>query len=177
MRFWESWIPPCGRHQSQSASSPIPRFSSHISVKLLLICRQNVRRRVRGDKRGRAAEQIFFEKVWAAKCSSNQHKEEERPSRDLPAPTQRTFLATLVALHFTPVSESVSKWAEFRTSVAPRLYKFISFTRLKRFINKSHKTHTDIHSHWGLVVTSKIKRNNVSHKRKNRFDWNFTWKW
>ena len=36
------------------------------------------------------------------------------------------------------------------------------FTRLKRFINKSHKTHTDVHSPWGLVVTSKIKRNNVS---------------
>ena len=31
------------------------------------------------------------------------------------------FLATLVALHFTPVSESVSGSAEFRTSVAPRL--------------------------------------------------------
>ena len=31
------------------------------------------------------------------------------------------FLATLVALHFTPVSEWVSKWAEFRTSVASRL--------------------------------------------------------
>ena len=29
-----------------------------------------------------------------------------------------TFLATLVALHFTPVSEKVSEWAEFRTSVA-----------------------------------------------------------
>ena len=28
------------------------------------------------------------------------------------------FLATLVALHFTPVSESLSRWAEFRTSVA-----------------------------------------------------------
>ena len=28
------------------------------------------------------------------------------------------FLATLVALHLTPVSESVSEWAEFRTSVA-----------------------------------------------------------
>ena len=28
------------------------------------------------------------------------------------------FLATQVALHFTPVSRSVSKWAEFRTSVA-----------------------------------------------------------
>ena len=33
----------------------------------------------------------------------------------------RVFLATLVALHFTPVSESVSEWAEFRTSVASRL--------------------------------------------------------
>ena len=31
------------------------------------------------------------------------------------------FLATLVALHFTPVSESVSGSAEFRTSVASRL--------------------------------------------------------
>ena len=31
------------------------------------------------------------------------------------------FLATLVALHFTPVSKWVSKWAEFRTSVASRL--------------------------------------------------------
>ena len=31
------------------------------------------------------------------------------------------FLATLVALHFTPVSKSVSQWAEFRTSVASRL--------------------------------------------------------
>ena len=30
----------------------------------------------------------------------------------------RRFLATLVALHFTPVSESLSRWAEFRTSVA-----------------------------------------------------------
>ena len=29
-----------------------------------------------------------------------------------------SFLATLVALHFTPVSESVSRWAEFRTIVA-----------------------------------------------------------
>ena len=28
------------------------------------------------------------------------------------------FLARLVAVHFTPVSESVSRWAEFRTSVA-----------------------------------------------------------
>ena len=35
------------------------------------------------------------------------------------APT--TFLATLVALHFTPVSKWVSGWAEFRTSVASRL--------------------------------------------------------
>ena len=34
---------------------------------------------------------------------------------------RQLFLATLVALHFTPVSESVSQWAEFRTSVAPRL--------------------------------------------------------
>ena len=33
----------------------------------------------------------------------------------------RVFLATLVALHFTPVSKWVSKWAEFRTSVASRL--------------------------------------------------------
>ena len=31
------------------------------------------------------------------------------------------FLATLVALHFTPVSKWLSGWAEFRTSVAPRL--------------------------------------------------------
>ena len=31
------------------------------------------------------------------------------------------FLATLVALHFTPVSKSVSQSAEFRTSVASRL--------------------------------------------------------
>ena len=34
---------------------------------------------------------------------------------------QEHFLATLVALHFTPVSEWVSRWAEFRTSVASRL--------------------------------------------------------
>ena len=47
-------------------------------------------------------------------------------------------------------------------SFKQKIYKFISFTRLKRFINKSHKTHTDVHSPWGLVVTSKIKRNNVS---------------
>ena len=33
----------------------------------------------------------------------------------------KPFLATLVALHFNPVSESVSHWAEFRTSVASRL--------------------------------------------------------
>ena len=32
--------------------------------------------------------------------------------------THSQFLATLVALHFTPVSESLSRWAEFRTSVA-----------------------------------------------------------
>ena len=31
------------------------------------------------------------------------------------------FLATLVALHFTPVSKWVSESAEFRTSVASRL--------------------------------------------------------
>ena len=31
------------------------------------------------------------------------------------------FLATLVALHFTPVSKSVGGSAEFRTSVASRL--------------------------------------------------------
>ena len=31
------------------------------------------------------------------------------------------FLATLVALHFTPVSRSVGRSAEFRTSVASRL--------------------------------------------------------
>ena len=36
-------------------------------------------------------------------------------------PCHCSFLAALVALHFTPVSESVSQWAEFRTSVAPRL--------------------------------------------------------
>ena len=35
--------------------------------------------------------------------------------------SQHEFLATLVALHFTPVSEWVSKWAEFRTSVVSRL--------------------------------------------------------
>ena len=29
------------------------------------------------------------------------------------------FLATLVALHLTPVSESVSQWAEFRTRRGP----------------------------------------------------------
>ena len=42
----------------------------------------------------------------------------------------RPFLATLVALHFTPVSKSVSqsviKWAEFRTSVASRLASLFS---------------------------------------------------
>ena len=32
--------------------------------------------------------------------------------------TTINLLATLVALHFTPVSESLSRWAEFRTSVA-----------------------------------------------------------
>ena len=32
-----------------------------------------------------------------------------------------SFLATLVALHFTPVSKWLSEWAEFRTSVASRL--------------------------------------------------------
>ena len=32
-----------------------------------------------------------------------------------------SFLATLVAPHLTPVSKRVSKWAEFRTSVATRL--------------------------------------------------------
>ena len=37
-----------------------------------------------------------------------------------------SFLATLVALHFTPVSESLSQWAEFRTSVAPRLASLLS---------------------------------------------------
>ena len=31
------------------------------------------------------------------------------------------FLATLVALYFTPVSEWVSRWAESRTSLASRL--------------------------------------------------------
>ena len=36
------------------------------------------------------------------------------------------FLATLVALHLTPVSESVSEWAEFRTSVASRLASLFS---------------------------------------------------
>ena len=36
-------------------------------------------------------------------------------------PCHCPFFATLVALHFTPVSESVSQWAEFRTSVASRL--------------------------------------------------------
>ena len=34
---------------------------------------------------------------------------------------QPFLLATLVALHLTPVSESVSQWAEFQTSVASRL--------------------------------------------------------
>ena len=38
------------------------------------------------------------------------------------------FLATLVALHFTPVSESVSGSAEFRTSVAPRLASLLGFS-------------------------------------------------
>ena len=32
-----------------------------------------------------------------------------------------TFLATLVALHFTPVSKSVSQWVVVSTSVASRL--------------------------------------------------------
>ena len=42
-----------------------------------------------------------------------------------------SFLATLVALHFTPVSEWVSGWAEFRTSVASRLasLSFFSFSK------------------------------------------------
>ena len=68
--------------------------------------------------RGRAAEQIFFEKVWAAKCSSNQHKEEERPSRDLPAPTL-LVLFTLRMIqweNFTSPSKSLSTsdiWASF----------------------------------------------------------------
>ena len=37
------------------------------------------------------------------------------------------FLATLVALHFTPVSESVSGSAEFRTSVASRLASLFQY--------------------------------------------------
>ena len=36
------------------------------------------------------------------------------------------FLATLVALHFTPVSKSVSEWAEFQTSVASRLASLLA---------------------------------------------------
>ena len=71
-----------------------------------------------GEIRGSegAAEQIFFEKVWAAKCSSNQHKEEERPSRDLPAPTllvlftlrmiqwEKLYKSFQISLHFWHLS-------------------------------------------------------------------------
>ena len=37
-----------------------------------------------------------------------------------------SYASTLVALHFTPVSEWVSEWAEFRTSVALRLASLLS---------------------------------------------------
>ena len=35
--------------------------------------------------------------------------------------------ASSLALHFTPVSESLSQWAEFRTSVAPRLASLLQY--------------------------------------------------
>ena len=44
------------------------------------------------------------------------------------------FLATLVALHLTPVSESVIRWAEFRTSVASRLASLL-ICRLPVFVS------------------------------------------
>ena len=43
------------------------------------------------------------------------------------------FLATLVALHFTPVSKWVSESAEFRTSVASRLASLFYSSSYQRF--------------------------------------------
>ena len=37
-----------------------------------------------------------------------------------------SFLAALVALHLTPVSEWVSEWAEFQTSIATRLASLLN---------------------------------------------------
>ena len=44
-----------------------------------------------------------------------------------------SFLATLVALHFTLVSKWVSGWAEFRTSVASRLASLLFWVELFLF--------------------------------------------
>ena len=50
----------------------------------------------------------------------------------------KPFLATLVALHFTPVSESLSRWAEFRTSVAWSLRACFQRIRIKNVCNIVH---------------------------------------
>ena len=47
------------------------------------------------------------------------------------------FLATLVALHLNPVSESVSRWAEFRTSVASRLASLFFYYKIEIMIYKN----------------------------------------
>ena len=51
-----------------------------------------------------------------------------RQLQDLSSSPNLNFLSTLVALHFTPVSESVSQWAEFRTSIASRLASLFTWT-------------------------------------------------
>ena len=71
--------------------------------------------------------------------------------------TLNPFLATLVALHFTPVSEWVSKWAEFRTSVASRLASLFQWLQLSPyFCNLSPLSKCFLRSPWHYQ-SSKLK--------------------